>query len=207
MRPRCTGDLDFEMDGELVVAKVGGQPHLEVPARLEVRHKEVPGNAVAGGRPGHWESARRLRGAQPVAQVEHVRAGPFADDVDDPHAGLVARSHVLVGEGFGRERLPVERGGVDLLAQVEHRAPGRAVNNQLDGRGNLCGLGGQVEAHRGCYLLDVDRDRQATVQPDRGRGRGGCHKALVGEGTLRLEGRWAISQKRGHLAPSVPMST
>jgi hypothetical protein len=35
----------------------------------------------------------------------------------------------------------------------------------------------------------IDRDRQTAVQLNWGRGQWGCHKALVREGTLRLEGR------------------
>ncbi len=93
--------LDVELDAQRVVAQVRREPHLQVPARLQVGHEQVPGNPP--GRPAHTGRSRRVGRLQVVPELKQMRGTIGTADVHDPHPGLFARPHIAVAQGVGRD--------------------------------------------------------------------------------------------------------
>ena len=107
-------DLHVDLEAELVVAQRRRDPHLEVPAGVEVRHPEVeqdPG-ALEGPAERHRIGARRR--AEGVGDRQLVLAA-VEPGVDRPQP-LVARVQAL-----RVERRPVEGRGLDPLPEVEEQ--------------------------------------------------------------------------------------
>ncbi len=178
--PVVAGQLDGHVAPELVVDQRGGHPHLQVPARLQVRHPQV--EAERSVLPADGLGPLRLRGVEAVPDLEAVGAARLDADIQDAHLGAGPGAQVERGEGVGAQVVAVEPEPLDGLAQIEGGVAVDGATVEVD-RGRAGGLPRlHVEVQHGVDPFDVGGDDPPVVDYGRRGSEGPGHPVSLSDG-------------------------
>ena len=177
--PVLAADLDGELQPEAIVDEGRRDPHLEIPAGLEIGHPEVEADPAVGPADGFGTGG--IRGVHPVPDGQLVAAVGVERDVEDPHLRARPGSEVHGPEVAGIEVLAVEAHPFDRLAEVQGRMTGLISGREDDVRFSDRFSGGGVEAQRGPDVLHIGRDDPAAIDDDGRRSERLGHRASLAD--------------------------